>query len=256
LFKRKKMNKSIFTLIFFSFLISFVFGEFQLMKRSRGYSEAVDYLTLKIKRTNCEEFLKKGGLAERISGGYSHQCLPINSKGIDVDDLKFVGRCINSDKHIILSVFEIHRKNHGKNEPIHNEKEIEFYFRLRSADEPLDYEVLHFNLKNGHSHESKRPFCLKARNHCHSKGNDEFMVIDCGREEILNRHLDRHETVYIEITRRNEKPDTCIDRKNGHCCRYVNANNKGGICKLYDSKINFYKDSSQQQQEYAKKKKF
>eukprot|EP01091_Cochliopodium_minus_P009563 TRINITY_DN237_c0_g1_i3.p1 TRINITY_DN237_c0_g1~~TRINITY_DN237_c0_g1_i3.p1 ORF type:complete len:999 (+),score=451.38 TRINITY_DN237_c0_g1_i3:118-3114(+) len=246
------MMKSILKIIIFTLLISFVFGEFQLMKRTRGYVEAIDYLTIRIEDTNCEQFLRKGGLSDRIRGGYSHHCLPINSRGIDIDDLKFVGRCLNSDKHIVVSIFEIHHKREykkgGKTQIGfgHSGEDTEFYLRLRSENKPIEFQVKHFNLKNGHVYQVRRPSCIKAQNHCtrsRGKSNNGLMVIDCEREDASNGKLEKHDTIYVEITKRDKKPDTCVDERNGYCCRYVNAEIKGGICKLYDRNRNKYGDN-------------
>jgi len=256
--------KSIFKILIFTFFISFVFGEFELMKKSRGYAEAVDYLTIKIRGTNCVEFLKIGGLSERIRGGYSHHCLPIDSRGNDVDDLKFIGRCLNHNKDIVVSIFDIQRKRefvskssikpkrNNKNHPMrkkkhirdfegppHHEEEAEdsqFYLRLEAKETPIQFKVKHFNLKKGHVHQARRPHCIKARNFCPNKKKEEreeLMVIDCEANKLAEGFVGSNEVVYLEVTKREEAPDTCFDKKNGYCCRYVNNEVKGGICEFF-----------------------
>eukprot|EP01091_Cochliopodium_minus_P009565 TRINITY_DN237_c0_g2_i1.p1 TRINITY_DN237_c0_g2~~TRINITY_DN237_c0_g2_i1.p1 ORF type:complete len:475 (+),score=206.87 TRINITY_DN237_c0_g2_i1:86-1510(+) len=264
------MIKSIFKVIVFTLFISLVFGEFELMKKSRGYVESTDYLSIKIRGTNCQEFLKKGGLADRIRGGYSHHCLPINTRGDDVDDLKFIGRCLNHNKNVVLSIFEIQRKReyssrpkHGRpngklsnNRPLqdddkkkkkairsfegptshHEEQNVQFYIRLTADDQPVEFKVKSFHLNKGHVYQVRRPTCIKARNFCPSKktSRESLMVIDCDRSKLAEGLIGKHETVYLEVTKRDVAPDTCVDKKNGYCCRYVNNEVKGGICDFYN----------------------
>jgi len=102
----------------------------------------------------------------------------------------------------------------------------------------LEYKLEHYRLRDGHSYHVRRPRCIKAINNCPSKGVDNVMVIDCDKAEKGNGKLEKDDRVYIEITKRKERPDTCKDERNQHCCRYVNANLRGGICELYQRRRN------------------
>ena len=254
--------KFLFIILALSFLnISLVMGEFKLLTRSRGYNEAVDHLTLKIKDSNCKDFLSKGGLAENMRGGSDTHCLPIGDDGNDLEQLSFVGRCMNHEKDIILSIIKIQKKTYGDDkkkterdfvqEQPQKKSKKGFYLTLRSNGAPLEFKVLHYGLEGANAYILKRPGCIKARNQCreNKEGESEHIVIDCEpTRQLESGSIGAHDVAYIEITKRNQRANTCRHPK-GFCCKYVNANPTQGICSLYSRKTSAQQQQQQQQQQ-------